>query len=252
MRIGLTIVGDEILSGRRVDKHLPAVVEMLKQRGLALNWCRIVGDDNELLEATLRDSFASGDLVFSTGGIGGTPDDLTREAAARALNSHTERHPQGLEILKDFARERNRELKPVHYRMIEFPRGSELIPNPVNRIPGFSIRDHHFVPGFPEMAAPMIEWVLDNRYAHLADDQYTERAIMVYGQYESAMIPIMESVLVTYPGIKVFSLPVISEEKPRVELGVKGGLQQVTAAMADMASQLEAIGAAFEYISIDI
>jgi molybdopterin-biosynthesis enzyme MoeA-like protein len=85
MNIGLIIVGDEILSGKRQDKHLPKVIELLGARGLMLSWARYVGDDRRASRPTCAMPFASGDLVFSCGGIGATPDDHTRQCAAAAL-----------------------------------------------------------------------------------------------------------------------------------------------------------------------
>ena len=70
---GLIIVGDEILSGKRADKHLPKVIELLAERGLSLAWARFIGDDRERITDALREAFASGDVVFSCGGIGATP-----------------------------------------------------------------------------------------------------------------------------------------------------------------------------------
>ena len=81
---GLIIIGDEILSGKRQDKHLPKVIDLLKARGLGLAWARYVGDDRRQITAALKDAFASGDVVFSCGGIGATPDDHTRQCAAAA------------------------------------------------------------------------------------------------------------------------------------------------------------------------
>jgi molybdopterin-biosynthesis enzyme MoeA-like protein len=80
----LIVIGDEILSGKRTDKHLPKVIELLKARGLSLDYADYVGDDPERITAALKRAFASGDVVFSTGGIGATPDDHTRQCAARA------------------------------------------------------------------------------------------------------------------------------------------------------------------------
>lgn len=242
---GLVIVGDEILSGRRRDTHLTKVVEMLNQRGLCLSWARILGDDTDELVECYRDSFAKGHIVFSTGGIGATPDDLTREAVARALGTVTERHPEGVELLMEYSRETGRELTDARYRLVEFPVGSTLIPNPVNRIPGFSIRDHHFVPGFPQMAWPMLEWVLDTHYPDCADRNYREYALMLVGAHESAVIPVMEDLLARYPDVKVFSLPIIGEV-PRVELGVKGPQLSAKAAFSDMKQQLQALSLTWE------
>lgn len=93
MNIGLVIVGDEILSGKRQDKHLGKVIELLAARGLMLSWARYVGDDRPRITAALRDAFTGGDLVFSCGGIGATPDDHTRQCAASALGVNLALHP---------------------------------------------------------------------------------------------------------------------------------------------------------------
>ena len=86
MGFGLIVVGDEILSGRRQDKHFSKVVELLGARGLQLAWAEFVGDEPSRLTATLQRSFAGEDIVFSCGGIGATPDDHTRQCAAAALD----------------------------------------------------------------------------------------------------------------------------------------------------------------------
>jgi molybdopterin-biosynthesis enzyme MoeA-like protein len=239
MDIGLIIVGDEILSGRRTDRHLGEVAKMLANRGLSLSWAKVLGDEPAALEQCYRDSFASGDLVLSTGGIGATPDDLTREAVAAALDTVTERHPEGTALLEKYAREKGRELTPERYRLVEFPRGSELIPNPYNGIPGFRIQHHHFVPGFPQMAWPMIEWVLDTLYPDLGDSNYREYSVMLESANESRIIPMMEQILKDFPDVKVFSLPII-DEPPRIELGVKGLQAEARAAMDSLKSQLNA------------
>ena len=81
---GLIIVGDEILSGKRADKHLTKVIELLGARGLSLAYADYVGDSPQRITHTLKRAFDSGDIVFSCGGIGATPDDHTRQCAAKA------------------------------------------------------------------------------------------------------------------------------------------------------------------------
>jgi molybdopterin-biosynthesis enzyme MoeA-like protein len=111
--------------------------------------------------------------------------------------------------------------------MGEFPVGSEIIPNPFNRIPGFAIARHYFVPGFPQMAWPMLEWVLDTHYRELfAPGRIAERSIIVRGAGESQFIDVMNRCLACYPGVKVFSLPRMAPER-HVELGVRGDAHQV-------------------------
>ncbi len=267
---GLIIVGDEILSGKRADTHLPKVIELLAARGLKLDYAHYVGDDPARLEALLKQAFASGDVVFSCGGIGATPDDHTRQCAARALGLPLVLHPQAkaliLERMQDVARESGQPFEPdrpdnVHrLNMGVFPAGAAIIPNPYNKIAGFSCwggsDGHteperggtqrgavHFVPGFPVMAWPMIEWVLDTHYAHLHQaGQYREHSVVVMGAMEASLTPLMERVEADHPGIKVFSLPSVDHPEfgRHIELGVKGKPDDVVLAFATLLTGLQA------------
>lgn len=137
---GLIIIGDEILSGKRADKHLPKVIELLSARGLALAWSRCVGDDRQRITAALHDAFASADVVFSCGGIGATPDDHTRQCAAAALGVELALHPQAKALIeqrmRDVAAEQGQTFDPsrpdnVHrYNMGVFPVGARIVENP--------------------------------------------------------------------------------------------------------------------------
>ncbi len=253
---GLVIVGDEILSGKRSDKHLPKVIELLRERGLRLSWAEVVGDEPARITALLARTFASSDVVFCCGGIGATPDDHTRQCAAAALGVPLALHPQGRLLVEERIRDTAREagIEPdlaapdnlQRLKMAEFPAGASLIPNPYNKIPGFTVARHHFVPGFPVMAWPMIAWVLDTLYAdrfHLEAQE--ERAVLVYGQAESVLTPLMEALETRHPGVRVFSLPSVGDAVTRrhIELGVKGAPASVEAAYADMRAGLAALGA---------
>lgn len=242
MGFGAVIIGDEILSGRRSDKHLAKLIELLGARGLKLGWARYVGDDAGRLVQTLRESFATGDVVFSFGGIGATPDDRTRQSAAAALDLELALHPQAEAAIR--ARFGD-QITPHRLQMGVFPVGSEIIPNPYNQIPGFSIRSHFFVPGFPVMAWPMVEWVLDTRFAalHHAED-YVEQAITIDDAYEGQLIDLMERITATYPDATLFSLPTVAGEGATrtVELGMKGPAARVAAAMAEIRAALAARG----------
>lgn len=246
-RFGLLVIGDEILSGKRVDKHLPKVIELLKSRGLQLDYAEYLGDSPQRITDSLRRAFASGDVVFSTGGIGATPDDHTRQSAARALGVELALHPEAKllieERMQDVARQNNTVYDPAapdnkhRLNMGVFPVGARLIPNPYNKIPGFSVADVHFVPGFPVMAWPMVEWVLDQRYAHLfAQRSWQEQSVIVFGAMEAALTPLMEQIELNHQSIKVFSLPSVDHPTygRHIELGVKGPPEAVAAAYAEM------------------
>ena len=234
-QFGLIIIGDEILSGKRQDKHLPKVIELLGARGLALSWARYVGDHRGQITAVLRDAFSSGDIVFSCGGIGATPDDHTRQCAAAALGRPLVLHPQARDLIqermRDVAAEQGLPYEPDRadnqhrLNMGVFPEGAEIIANPYNKIPGFSVGDVHFVPGFPVMAHPMIESLLDGRYRPLHGSQaQRERAVIVQGGLEATLTPLMEAIEARFGDVKVFSLPSVDHPQygRHIELGVKG------------------------------
>ncbi|MCU0941080.1 MAG: molybdopterin-binding protein [Hydrogenophaga sp.] len=257
---GLIIVGDEILSGKRQDKHLPKVAELLAARGLGLAWARVVGDDRARITQALTEAFGGGEPVFCCGGIGATPDDHTRQCAAAALGVDLVLHPEAARLIesrmRDVAAEQGMPFEPerpdnVHrYNMGVFPVGASIIPNPYNKIPGFTCQGPggaavHFVPGFPVMAWPMVEWVLDQRYAHLQQaSARQERSVIVMGAMEAALTPLMEQIEARHP-VKVFSLPSVDHPTygRHIELGVKGGVDAVAAAFADMLDGLHRHGA---------
>ena len=264
--IGLIIIGDEILSGKRADKHLPKVVELLAARGLQLAYAETVGDDPARITATLKRAFAAanntGDIVFSCGGIGATPDDHTRQCAAAALGVGLALHPEAKVLItqrmQDTAQEQGAVFdadRPDNIHRLNmgvFPLGCEIIPNPYNKIPGFrcttgtaGIGAVHFVPGFPVMAWPMIEWVLDSHYPHLHQKAaYTEKSIIVMGSMEATLTPLMEALEAQHPGIRVFSLPSVDhpEYGRHIELGVKGAPAMVQLAYAQMLIGLHSFG----------
>jgi len=261
-RFGLVIVGDEILSGKREDKHLVRVIAMLGARGLQLQWAQYAGDDRAGLTALYTRTFASDDVVFSCGGIGSTPDDHTRQAAAAALQVDLALHPEAAALIAqrcaDMAREGrgSADMTTAENRqrltMGEFPVGCSIIPNPFNRIPGFSIRNHWFVPGFPVMAWPMIEWVLDTHYRDVfGSGVIAERSLLVFETAESALVPLMQDIERRFEGIRAFSLPSVGDggdgriARRHVELGVKGAADRVDAAYDALHAAVVALGAEY-------
>jgi len=242
---GAIIIGDEILSGKRQDKHFAKIAELLGQRGLRLSWVEYLGDDRERLAATFKRTMAAGDVVFSCGGIGNTPDDHTRQAVAAALGVDLALHPEGFEELK--VRFAGEEITDKRKLLVTFPAGVQIIPNPFNRIPGFMASEHYFVPGFPQMAHPMIEWALDTFYK----DQFkavggmVEKAFLLTGPtaYESALLDLMERIVADYPTLRLFSLPsLVGKERKHLELGVEGSPELVDRAMEEIRIEVDKRG----------
>ena len=271
-KFGLIIVGDEILSGKRADKHLPKWIELLGERGLQLAWAEYVGDDPARITDVLRRAFASGDVVMSCGGIGATPDDHTRQCAAAALGVPLELHPEAraliLERMRDVALEKGLPYEPDRadnqhrLNMGVFPQGARIIPNPYNKIPGFYVLSGagpsqaakapsggsdpreagerggiFFVPGFPVMAWPMMAWVLDTYCsAWFRRDAWQEKSVIIFGAMEATLTPVMERVEAAHPQVRVFSLPSVDHPEwgVHIDLGVKGPVAAVPAAYDDL------------------
>ena len=254
----LIIIGDEILHGSRQDKHFAFFKSLLESRGLKLNQVQYLPDEPELLVKQLRRSFSDGLPTFVTGGIGSTPDDHTRQAAAAALDLPVVRHPEAAKFIEGVTQKRSEPLdSPEHaqrLKMADFPEGAELVPNPFNNIAGFSIREHYFFPGFPVMAHPMAEWVLETYYAdRLNQTERGSRSVYVFDQPESRITPIMEHLERTYAGIRSYSLPTVGRTDsdgrytpPHIEFGIKAegeACRLLDAAWEDALQGLQAIGA---------
>lgn len=257
MKFAAIIIGDEILSGKRKDQHLSKVIELLGAKGLQLAYAEYLGDDPERITVALQRAFASGDALFSFGGIGSTPDDHTRLCAARALGVPLILHPEAetliTERMRDVAAQKGERLDPTteahqhRLNMGRFPVGAEIIPNSFNKIPGFRCAGQggghvHFVPGFPVMAWPMVEWVLNTHYAHyFVQGAWLEKSVILQGAMESDLTGLMEQ-LEQRHGVRVFSLPSVDHPEwgRHVELGVKGAPVDVEPAFAEMVQMLQA------------
>ncbi|WP_298217981.1 competence/damage-inducible protein A [Halothiobacillus sp.] len=238
MPIGVLIIGDEILSGRRKDTHLAAVIERLAPRGRQPDWAQMIGDDADRIESTLRDSRRTGSIVFCFGGIGATPDDLTRASAARAFERPLTRHPEAeRRIIAQFGEA----AFPHRVHMADFPDQVDLIPNPVNNVAGFYLENHFFMPGFPQMAHPMLDWILAHPLASLGTLDYREQSLWTIGASESDLLPTMTGLCAEFPNLKFFSLPIGQGERRLIELGFKGASERVAHAMKALQNQLDAL-----------
>ncbi len=238
--IGLLVIGDELLSGKRQDRHFPKLIELLAARGLELGWARFLPDDEAAIAEAIASANQRGNVVLSCGGIGATPDDCTRQAAARAFNLPLVRHAEAAALIVN---QYGEAAHPNRVLMADFPQGARLIPNPVNRVAGFALRQCYFVPGFPEMAWPMLEWVLDHELVSLRTArpavEFRLRAIGTSG--EGDLLPLMSATLSRYPQIRLSSLPFRGGvDRPRhIEFGFKGAPEQAAAAYRYFSSGLK-------------
>lgn len=243
--IGLVLIGDELLRGNRKDRHMEHMIGVLARRGLDLDWVQIIGDDNHRITGTLRDSMTANALVFSFGGIGGTPDDLTRACAAAAAGVELKRHPEAARLIEEQFGEG---AYPHRIVMADIPEGAELIPNPINRVAGFSLQNHHFLPGFPNMSWPMAQWVLDAKYPQLFNAAPNiEKRLYIFNTPESDLVDLMERLLLDHPGLKLSSLP-DTKSRSRIDFGLKGPEEIVDKAWGNLVDWLNAEGKTWEML----
>ena len=240
VKFGAIIIGDEILTGRRQDKHLQHTIKTLASRGLELSWVKYCGDDTHMLCEEFRRIHARNDICFSFGGIGATHDDKTRQSVAAALERPLQQHPDAVhEIEARFGKE----AYPYRILMADLPLGATIIPNPYNRIPGFSIDHIHCLPGFPEMAWPMMNWVMDTLYPNLEMEPPVQFILTLADAHESKLIDLMNEFQNRHPGLKLSSLPrFVTQGKRELELGLRGIRRQVEAAHLELKAQLEDLG----------
>lgn len=237
---GLLIIGDEILQGRRIDKHLSHTLGYFQEIGVVLDWVYYLGDDSDILVEHFIQIHQRGDVCFSFGGIGATPDDRTRQAVADAHGRRIVRHPEAVRLIEHQFGEG---AYPNRIRMAELPEEAELIPNPFNNIPGFSLGFIHCLPGFPEMAWDMMEWVIQNRYDVTGNTRQHLVSFLVHGARESELIPLLERTQGSHPDAKLSSLPrFLREGSFQVELGASGPREAVNHAVRDLQVQVADMG----------
>jgi len=236
----LLIIGDEILSGRRQDQHFGAILQRLQQRGHTLDAVLYLADDSQALVEIFQRTLAQGRHVISCGGIGATPDDYTRGALALALNRPLCRQPEAAQLIEQ---KFGSDAYPHRIKMAEFPAGAAIIPNPINQVAGCSIQNHYLLPGFPSMAWPMVEWLLDEYY-EVAPAQYRQ-SITVLNAKEGDLITIMQELVAKWPALAFSSLPSFGNThctEPHIEFSVQGKQAEAAAAIQFLHQQINTLG----------
>ena len=233
--IHLVIIGDEILSGKREDKHFKKALDVTKQNNYVIKSVSYLPDSEHEIQSKIEN--LKDKIVFCFGGIGATPDDHTRSSAAKAHQKALKRHTDAAKLIED---KFGKEAYPKRILMADLPDGSELIPNEINMIPGFYINKKFFMPGFPEMAWPMMDWVFKNKLPQSNKIEF-DRSIIISDIAESLLIDLMNQIENDFPLIKMYSLPKITPQR-QVEFGIKGDKEQVLSAMEVVKKYVKELG----------
>lgn len=206
------IIGTELLNGRRIDKHFSFINEALRKRGLIHAGNFVIIDNPPLMEKIFNILKSDQNAVmFCFGGIGSTPDDYTRDVAAKVFTQgKIETNPEALNlILNSFGDQ----AYPHRIKMANIPIGAKLLDNVVNKVPGFSLEDRFFfTPGFPSMSWPMLTRVLDSQFEEKPKNHF---CIFSVESSENDLIDIMEALP---DNIELSSLPKIEKDKKSVEI----------------------------------
>ncbi|MDQ1264478.1 MAG: hypothetical protein QG559_1479 [Campylobacterota bacterium] len=208
------IIGSEILNGRRVDKHFDFLKNELQQYGHVLFASFVIKDDRDLIKRVyelIKSDKES--IMFSFGGIGATPDDLTREIAAEVFTAQPLQRDKKFE--QDIIDRFGENAYPHRIHMADIPQGSKLLFNPINNMSGFYLEDRFFfTPGFPEMSHPMLSWAIKN-YFNIATKKH--RLTLIAQTSENTLIHIMQQVP---SSIEFSSLPMIKTDGVSVEISL--------------------------------
>jgi len=145
---GIVLIGNEILSGKVVDANASYLCRELRQLGVDVRRITVIPDEVELIAATVADFSRGYDVVFTSGGVGPTHDDVTIEGVARALGTRVIRHPQLVRLLEGFYKG---VLNEARLKMAEVPEGAELFASGSLRFPAVVIRNVYVLPGVPEI-----------------------------------------------------------------------------------------------------
>lgn len=184
------VIGTEILNRRRTDAHFDFVSKALADKGHKLTASFIIEDDPKLIVQTIKFiASQTNPILFSFGGIGSTPDDHTRKCAAMALRDGAfVMHEEAKQIIEDKLGEN---AYPHSIKMAELPKGANLLDNPVNKMPAFSLDEQYFfMPGFPEMSHPMVDTILEKLVPNKKDQyRFTFTALCK----ENEFIEVMEN-----------------------------------------------------------
>ena len=208
------IIGTEILNQRRKDAHFSFVANALAKKGHPLSGSFVIEDDPAFIVQTLKFIASQPNpVLFSFGGIGSTPDDHTRKCAAIALrDGNLYEHPEAKKIIEE---KLGKDAYPHPIKMAQLPKGAKLLENPINQMPAFYLDERYFfMPGFPEMSHPMVEYILGNIIPQGAP---TYRFTLTASCKENLFIELMEQ---APKGVEISSLPKLYDNGWRVTLSV--------------------------------
>ena len=199
----IIVIGDEILSGRTKEKNIGWMAEQLGEMGITLREARIIPDIKKVIIDTVLELSAQCDLVFTSGGIGPTHDDITTDAIAAAFGKQVIRHPEAEAVLQKHYQNTDLEFNAARQKMAEIPTDATLIDNPLSAAPGFILENVHVLPGVPSILQAMFKGLS----ARLPGGVVMTRITVQCTTGEGSIANILADVQAAHDGISIGSYP---------------------------------------------
>ncbi len=235
----ILVIGDEILSGRTREGNAHHLSQVLNSIGIDLREVRIVADDQEQIVSAIRalDKSLGGrwDMLFTSGGIGPTHDDITADAVAQAFGTGIEINEEARAVMVARWQARGVEVTGNRLRMARIPLGARLIPNAHSAAPGFHIGNTYVMAGVPEVFRVMVEAVAPG----LPTGRPSVSEAVEVMRPESDVAEPLRDVAQDYPDLSLGSYPFQREQRYGTSLVIRGlDGARVAAAMADLRKRL--------------
>ncbi len=206
----MVVVGNEILSGKVVDTNSPFLAKQLRAAGVVLDRIVVIPDEIEVIADTVRSFSAEYDIVFTSGGVGPTHDDLTIAGVAAALGRRVVRHPLLEQSLREFFGDKVDEPK---LRLADVVEGTELLTDGNARFPTFLVENIYVLPGIPEIFQDKVTAIRDR----FASDPFHLRIVYVRHQ-ETAIADFLDATLKAFPELLLGSYPKLNHPEYKVRL----------------------------------
>ena len=243
----IIVIGDEILSGRTKDKNIGWLAEQLNSQGIQLREARVIPDIRETIIETVKTMSAAHDLVFTSGGIGPTHDDITTECIAAAFGKKVIRHLEAEARLLLHYENTGLEFNAARQKMADIPEAAALIDNPLSAAPGFILENVHVFAGVPSIMQAMFEGLRDSLPGGVAMTRLTVQCAIG----EGTIANIMETVQAAHEGVSIGSYPWFKPGQFGTAAVVSGLDQRVTHAAAEaLAAGVREMGADAEIMPL--
>lgn len=209
------IIGNEILTGKIREENLPVLAKELRELGVALRRVIVCPDEVAVIAEDLAALRASHDLVFTSGGVGPTPDDVTLPAVARAFDRPLARSPVIEALIRGYWGER---VTDGHLRMADVPEGAALLSSPEMPWPVISVENVYVLPGVPEIFAVKLALL---RETIGKDAPFFTRALYTRCD-EGSIAELLDEVGRLHPSVDIGSYPRWHDPDYRVKLTFDG------------------------------